>query len=291
MRGLSPGKGWRRSSSCRRNNAFTLIELLVVIAIIAILAGILLPALAKAKYSAKNAACKSNLRQISLSLHLYTTTYGYFPPYLGDPVGNGDGGWWRLLDLATNWVQGTSPAIRPFQFSYLSGVFRCPLNEGKIAKFGDDTLRWPSFISYGYNYWGATTDYSARLGLGGYYADVASKAVFMGATSESEVEAPTEMIEAGDDFVPDRNPAYDGAESPIGVIGPSALMSFAFMFSGNGNLPSKRQPNFLAHHGRMNRAFVDGHIEVEDMRKPFTGTDEQLRHWNVDNVGSHRLPF
>ncbi len=100
--------------------AFTLIELLVVIGIIAVLAGLLLPALGRAKESARTTQCLSQMRQIGLAVRLYADDNdGEFPRSQHSAFAHGQLAWGRAiaLQLAQNTATWTN---------LLQGVYHCP---------------------------------------------------------------------------------------------------------------------------------------------------------------------
>lgn len=266
----------------RPKRAFTLIELLVVIAIIAILAGMLLPALSAAKSKAREAACKSNSRQIILGLVMHVNDFEYYPVYNVDPtIGIENAFWPQTLEAYTggNWT---------------NKLYHCPDYRGLTLGGNDDGA---PLGSYGYNANG-TKFTPSDLGLGGALTKIALSNPLSDLPSgairvkESHIRAPSEMIAIGDAHLVWSSPAIINNLYGVRTTKPTySGMGLLDINSRDGVqrvswLPS---PDIIAatkrrHRGRYNVGFCDGHVEGIHRNRLFSRTEQTLRRWNNDNL-------
>ena len=216
----------------KNRNAFTLIELLVVIAIIAILAGMLLPALGKAKAKGKSIACINNLKQTGLAMMLYSDENDDYIP-------RGNGYPWFLVYMPYMPEGGTDE-----DFSGIR-IYKCPSYPNRDPKKRQ-------IITYVINAWK----------FEGPNDPTGSEQV--GPSKLTAFQEPSNTVHIGDNENGSWRPIVTGIRDAVMDLNDVFRLNQLPLNEQSGQLNPERRIAAKRHNQGSNWVFLDGHAEYLD---------------------------
>jgi prepilin-type N-terminal cleavage/methylation domain-containing protein/prepilin-type processing-associated H-X9-DG protein len=258
------GSGASCRSGERWGDGFTLLELLVVIAVIAILAGLLLPVLSRAKDSARNINCISNLRQLQLCWHLYADDYAgvFVPNDWIDTEGMSSNGPVNQDYVTNSWCPGNARTDTNtaniqsgllFPYNTSAAIYHCPADFSTIEDANGNPL--PPLRTRSYNMSQSVNGYPLLVDPTTGYAVDALQPCFATLSSITN-PAPTQLFV----FIDENEVTLEDPQSGY----PQQGTGWPFEW---WDMPSNR------HNQGANLSFADGHVEHWRWQTPMTATD------------------